>query len=39
MKDWDVYVAEVAAALAARPSRRPGIGIPVVSADAARGCR
>lgn len=38
MKDWDVFVPEVAQALAARPTRRPGVGIPVVGADAARGC-
>jgi hydrogenase-1 operon protein HyaE len=38
MKDWDVFVAEVGQALRAQPTRRPGVGIPVVSADASRGC-
>jgi hydrogenase-1 operon protein HyaE len=39
MKDWADYVDEVRQALAATPSRRPSIGIPVVSADGgAAGC-
>ena len=33
MKDWDVYLDEMRGALAATPSRRPSIGIPVVAAD------
>lgn len=39
MLDWDVFVAEVVQMLATPPSRRPGIGIPLVSAGAATaGC-
>ena len=38
MKDWDVFVDEVRAALAATPSRRPGVGIPVVSSTPASSC-
>ncbi len=35
MHDWTDYVARVGEALAMAPSRAPGVGIPVVSADAA----
>lgn len=35
MQDWDVYLAQVAAALAMPPSRPPSIGIPVVSLSGA----
>ena len=38
MKDWDVFVAEVAAAWQAAPGRRPTVGIPVVSATPASSC-
>jgi hydrogenase-1 operon protein HyaE len=38
MRDWNVYVGEVAQSLAAQPKRRPGVGIPVVSADPSAGC-
>lgn len=42
MKDWDVYLQSVDAALKMPPSRPPTIGIPVVnagrSADSASGC-
>lgn len=39
MKDWSDYIDEVRHALAATPTRRPSIGIPVVSADgSAAGC-
>jgi hydrogenase-1 operon protein HyaE len=38
MKDWEPFVAQVRNALAAAPSRLPSVGIPVVGADAARGC-
>lgn len=34
MKDWDVYLDEIGRALAATPSRRPSVGIPVVAAGA-----
>lgn len=34
MLDWDVYLVEVAKALAMPPSRVPGIGIPVVAVTA-----
>ena len=37
MKDWDVFVTEVAQALAAAPSRPPTVGIPVVGAGAGVG--
>lgn len=33
MQDWDVFLRSVAEALAAPPSRVPGIGIPVVAAQ------
>jgi hydrogenase-1 operon protein HyaE len=44
MKDWDIYLQDVASALHMPPSRPPTIGIPVVSksslsADNAGGCR
>jgi hydrogenase-1 operon protein HyaE len=38
MKDWAVYRAEVARALAATPTRRPSVGIPVVGADTGPPC-
>lgn len=38
MKDWGEFVDAVRAALAAPPSRRPSVGIPVVAAAAAAGC-
>ena len=38
MKDWEPFVAEVREALAARPSRRPTVGIPVVSATPGASC-
>lgn len=38
MQDWDVYQSRLAEVFAATPSRRPGVGIPVVSATAAPGC-
>lgn len=34
MLDWDVYLQQVGALLAAPPSRVPGVGIPVVAAGA-----
>jgi hydrogenase-1 operon protein HyaE len=33
MKDWPVFLAEIAAVLAATPRRAPTVGIPVVSAS------
>jgi hydrogenase-1 operon protein HyaE len=39
MLDWDVFLNEVRAMLGTSPSRMPGIGIPLVRADAATpGC-
>jgi hydrogenase-1 operon protein HyaE len=38
MKDWEPFVAEVRDALAARPSRRPTVGIPVVGATPGTSC-
>jgi hydrogenase-1 operon protein HyaE len=38
MHDWDDFVTRVREALALPPSRMPGIGIAVVSADAGAGC-
>ena len=34
IRDWEVYVAELARLLAATPSRPPSVGIPVRAADA-----
>lgn len=34
MKDWTVYLEEIANVLAATPRRAPTVGIPVISADA-----
>jgi hydrogenase-1 operon protein HyaE len=39
MKDWDEYIRLVGAALAAPATRAPTVGIPVVSATPAPGCR
>ncbi|HSC64171.1 MAG TPA: hydrogenase [Caldimonas sp.] len=33
IRDWDVYLDELASLLAAAPSRPPGVGIPVRAAD------
>ena len=38
MHDWDVFVSRVQEILAMQPTRIPGIGIAVVSADAGAGC-
>ena len=38
MKEWEPFVAQVRDARAATPTRAPSIGIPVVGADAGRGC-
>ena len=38
MQDWDVYLSEVAQALAMPPSRVPGIGIPLVVSGADSAC-
>jgi hydrogenase-1 operon protein HyaE len=35
MQDWGDYLAAIAAALAAEPTRAPGVGIPVRAAEAA----
>jgi hydrogenase-1 operon protein HyaE len=38
LRDWEGYVTETAALLAAAPSRPPSVGIAVRSADPAAGC-
>jgi len=38
VQDWDVYTAEITSILALEPKRDPGIGIPVVTNPATRGC-
>jgi len=39
MHDWNDFVARVGEALAAPTTRAPGVGIPVVSANAGSSCR
>jgi hydrogenase-1 operon protein HyaE len=38
MQDWSAYLARTAELLAARPSRPPSVGIPVLRADGAPSC-
>lgn len=39
IRDWDVYVSELQRLLTAAPSRPPGVGIAVTTADDASSCR